>query len=885
MHHPIRTAIEGRFPSFDELARELIETYKGTGKPLNHRSLGAKIGRLNKGDTTWWLSRPKLLEALLGLVGLSEADVGIHANATDGLFTFEHFPALPPLDLRRERFCDIASPKLVPDGSADLDLWFDHGPRSLHRVPTSTVWLHVPPGTGRSALLATLASSGRYDVLVKNTLADARERLRGSQPVVIAISTDGGTQDLLTLALRPENAGTLIIAPFAASTNTNTDPLEAWSWEGMTAEGEQRQLLFLSNPISLHNGIQPVQWQLHTSWRKSLLAWVEDRLSRHGSDTLFSSTVLDDWLNTFDPLQEWIRTPADLMALCRVTHDSPKIKLPKRSAEDAGQKLLAVLTLAGPGEKALFSRLACARWEDFTQPWREALPYATWEQLAPATPSRADLLAIVEETNLQVRRSRVTRLTGQRDTAGLRLLTDAGLLSRDAKGCFDLEPRVLADLAVRDHLVATIKEGQTDGWGMACFDPGRRATIDAALDALEGDELLAAAGGVLAGQCQTAAVIAVAEALFCAVGRRLLQGGKLPDQIRALASVVVPRLPLAECSWRLPAPWTRPLSIPKERCEWLAVCWAWSVGPRPGIPDIAEQSSWLFPGCCDLLPEPPFWLYDLTAPSDSDTHLAAWTDVLKVGEALVRLLTVPVPEAPPLLHGGLLAASVFDKWDAQSCWWAAVHADHTMAEKVLTQLKHRGHPGAIKLWPSLIAHEATADSTDNIRARFSPIRKWILEQLDPKEVLAELNPGERSYMVANAFLMPPAVRRTLLDSLDPEELDVDIRSVICLFKACGAEGVSCLVRWLKTTHGYLAASWMWQHDPQFTLQWLEDSAASHVQLAELVLDTCPTTESAGAASLLLRYPTLLGPEARHGWVRERLPGSGTAATALVALLG
>lgn len=885
MHTPIRTALGNGLSSFDALAKAMTETPVTDGWP-HYRSLAAKIGQLDKGKTGWWLQRPEQLQVLLDLLGLSSADVGIHRDASDGVFVFSHFPELPPLDPRRERFCDIAGPgPLPPDRDrAELDLWLEHGPRSLHRMPTSTVWLHVPPGTGRSVLLATLTSTARYEVLVKNTLADVGERLAGAEPVVIAVSADGGMHDLLALARRPEDAGTLIIAPFPAPSRKDADPLEDWSWEGMAGEKLDRQILGMTNPGSRYSAIQPVQWQLQSGWRERLLNWVEARLSRHDSDTLFSSTGLAKWLDSFDPLQEWIRTPADLMALCRITHHGLEKKLPDRAIKNAGQQLLAAMPLSGPSEEALFARLACARWDDFTQPWRDAMPYAAWEVLAPAPPSHADLLAIAGESDMDARYRQVTRLAKQSDTAGLRLLSGAGLLARNSRGCFDLEPRVLADLAVRDHLLVTMTGGETERWGMACFDPERQATVDAALDALDDDGLLAAAEGVLHGRCQGPAGMAAAEALFCAVGRRKLRGRQVPDDMHALASVVVPHLPLGMDAWTLPGPCTRPLSMPAERCEWLAVCWAWSLSPKPEMPALASYAGWLFAGWCDALPETPFWLRSLTPPSEDSTYIDEWTSVLKAAQAVVRHRTALVNDPPPLWHGALLAASIYGAWPAQAVWWEAVHADEAMTEMMLTQLKHYGSAGAAKLWPSLVGHEAEAISTSQIRAVFSPVRIAILAQLDAAVAVGGLGLQERHYAVRNAQLMPPKVRRMLLDSLAPEDLEEDIRSADRLFKACGPDVVASLIRWLDTKVGYLAASHMWKHNPEFTTQWIEAHAATSARLAEVVLDACPQTESSRAAGVLLRDRTLLDFEARQAWVRNRLPGSGMAATALVALL-
>jgi len=887
MYQPIRTALEGRFRSVDALAKALVQDHPALDWP-GYRSLSAKIGQLDQGKTVWWQHRPEQLQALVDHLGLSSADVGIHASPADGLFHFTHFPELPPLDVRREHFCDIAGP--APDSDhrtdSDLDLWFDRGPRGIRRMPTSTIWLHVPPGTGRSVLLAGLAGAGRYDVLVSTTLASSPARITDPEPVVIAISEDGGVAVLAALARRPEDAGTLVVAPFPAPSRSEADPLEDYSWEWMSAEGLDRQLLSMTNPQGLRRAIHPGQWRLGKDWREKLLDWVDARLARYGCDTLFSSRGLSRWLADFDPLQEWIRTPADLMTLCRVSHRTPDTRLPGRGAPAAGQQLLTAILSARPDQEAVFTGLACARWASLGDPWRESLPYAVWQgwHVAPGAVGHADLLAIADAPDPQARRRQAALVAGQLGAADLRPLVTAGLLVRDAKGHFDLEPRVLADLVVRDHVLATMRNDGAGSWAMACFDTARRATIDAALDALDGSDLQAVVEGVLQLPDRTPAGLAASEALFCAVGRRLLHGRQVPDGVLVLSSVVVPRLPLADDPWSVPAPWTRTLATDAERYEWLAVCWAWSLTPIPSIPALGNYSGWLFAGWCAVLPDVPYWLQGLPAAIKEGTGPHAWKNLLKAGYAVVRQRSTPVPAAPALLHGALLAASIYGAWPAEAGWWEALFDDDCAAEMLFTQLKHHGHAGALRLWPSLITHEAAAGSLSNISVRFSRIRMWMLDQLDASEVLTALRPEQRSYVTANVFSLPPAVRQALLDSVPAEELERDIGSAYRMLRLCGPAAVGSLVRWLDTGIRHMAAERMWELDQRFTVQWAETNAAEQPELAGLVLEACPGSASLMGAELLLRDRSLLAQDARRAWVRARLPGSGTAAATLIAIL-
>lgn len=878
--------IKNRFGSIEGMARQLIAHAPGLAWP-QPRSLAAKLGQLRKGEGVWWKGRAEHARALAQLLGLAEAELGLRRRDDEQLFSFDDFPELPPLDPALERFCELARPVIAkPDRSDGLDLWFDARPRQLQRQPTSMVWLRVAPGMGGAVLLAELRAQGRFAVHEVDLLPDALEVMRRNAPLVVAPRASGGEDDLLALAQRPEDAGMLVIAPFAAPLPQRRDTLGLYSWDYVSSAPLQRRVLALGGEGGFFERLHAADWRLLPDWQARLLAWVEARLLRHGIDTLFSAEGVRRWLDAFDPAGEWIRTPADLMAVCRISHRLRETRLPKAGDALASRTLLKAMLAPRPGQDALFARMAVARWNALDQPWRRPLPHAAWMELsAPASEADAlpALLEIAEGANRAQRRALAQRFAEHLPGAALRALQADGLLAPDALGLLELRPRLLADLAVRDHLMLTIQDGALEQWAPACFDGERRPSVDAALDALGADGLasawlrldaLAAPDGAHA--------LAAAEALFCAAGRRLLRGGALPPALDALAARVLARLALEEQDHMLPLPWTRALDGEAERCDWIACCWAWSLAPRPALADLGARAGWLFPGWADDEREPPHWL-DLP---DADEALAApaWQRLLHAAERLVARRTQPFAHPPALLHHALLAGSASGRWPAQAHWWPVVITRRAIETRLLARLGEIDATMAARLWRAWLQHEARGE--EGIARSLAPVvqsRRQILAALAPDAFLGAILGAEWGYLADVVATLPPHLREALFERMPTQALGTGMERAERFFGQWDAGAARHLVRWLETWHVFDAGMRLWALDPDAAIGWIEANADRNPTGASQLMHMADAPALGRALGLLRQRPGLLDAEARLEWAKARLPNAGRDAGAVLAL--
>ena len=158
------------------------------------------------------------------------------------------------------------------------------------------------------------------------------------------MSHDGGDQDLLALASRPQDAGLLVIAPFMPTQRQETSSAEWDGWESRTTKGLQGRRFDLTAPKwSFGSGLKRWTLRKFPDWRERLLAWVEVRLNHAGGDTFFSAQAVGDWLKRFDPLAVWFCTTSDVMQLCRLAHLDSEKRLPNPSDSNAGSRLVQLL--------------------------------------------------------------------------------------------------------------------------------------------------------------------------------------------------------------------------------------------------------------------------------------------------------------------------------------------------------------------------------------------------------------------------------------------------------------------------------------------------------------------------------------------------------------
>jgi len=103
---PIRSAPKyAEFGSDDKLAKALRTKFPDIQWPSEQaRTLGTQIGKLDKGARVWWANHPDNAKCLAELLEVPLADLGLHGPANHShVFSFDDFPELPPLDLKREK--------------------------------------------------------------------------------------------------------------------------------------------------------------------------------------------------------------------------------------------------------------------------------------------------------------------------------------------------------------------------------------------------------------------------------------------------------------------------------------------------------------------------------------------------------------------------------------------------------------------------------------------------------------------------------------------------------------------------------------------------------------------------------------------------------------
>ncbi|TCJ14894.1 hypothetical protein EZJ19_08375 [Parasulfuritortus cantonensis] len=223
MPGPIRDAKKfSEYESFNELGKALLDHYPSSKWGMKNRSLGNKLGELDRGTTTWWRNNPDKAKCLAELLEITLEDLGLHEKAGNSDFHFLEFPELPPLDLKRDDGWKIGVEELDPlqDVGSEgfrketLDDWLGPYPAWIRHPPIGFNWLKVSDDLSRQLLVQKLRASGRYEVVVAETLAAVAIRLKNSKPIIVALEKDEGGDDLAALVERPEDAGILIIASF-----------------------------------------------------------------------------------------------------------------------------------------------------------------------------------------------------------------------------------------------------------------------------------------------------------------------------------------------------------------------------------------------------------------------------------------------------------------------------------------------------------------------------------------------------------------------------------------------------------------------------------------------------------------------------------------------
>ncbi|MEI7612183.1 MAG: hypothetical protein WCK63_04695 [Betaproteobacteria bacterium] len=883
------------FGSNDGLAKALIDSFPGKTWGLKPRSLGTKIGQLDKGNVTWWAKNLDKAECLAQLLEVPLEDFGVHGKVGKGLFHFVEFPEFPPLDLKRDEPWQFADEQLDPKqilpnsfGRETLSHWLDNAVIGSWRPPHNMDWLCITDDLHRRFLSHWLSISSRHEVLFVETVADAAIRLRNPKPLIISVSSNGGDEDLTALACRPESAGILVIAPFSVAVREETSSGEWMGWEHVTTKGLEGRKFNLTSPSPLNSTLK--RWVLNKlpDWRERLLIWIEKRLNGVNSDTIFSAQGMADWLHRFDPLEEWFNTTSDVMLLGRLGHLSSEKKLPAPHDLFAGDRLLQLLFAREPSSRIFQTkRLADARWHHSEVSWQGGLPLETWcslSSIGTETMSRTELDAIVSGKTAKERAVEADRIANLIAAGNPDSLLSSGLLKEVQGRCYDFQYRTMARLLVRDGLMRQINQDSLESWAINCYDPQRRPLVDAALDAVS-MECLTIAANRLAQEQQhgSAEVIGASESLFLAIGRRISKGEVVPASLFSVARSVVSRLDLTDDT-NLAGPWSRTIESQDEQLDWVGACWAWSLIPN-AIQDI--PNNWLFPGSADTLPEVPNWLNAIWPDEECEQLSLNWTLFLKIVDQWIKDLEAPIVNAPYVALLGLLRKAGRGFWTAEASWWEQISGKVWAENALVERIKEDGPVVATRLWPSYLEFERSR--TDPWRAQLSRIRYELLKQMKPAEMLGGLSEDDLRYLASIPEKLPPEARSPLLQLLGPN-IPVWPQTGVFpddFFDRFGRQIVAVLPDYLahdNTMIARTAAMRLWAWDNQCAKRLLLEDENIGLMAKKHLFAACAKGDLVIALEALQKIPSLLDQSERGNWVHDHLPTAGVEAVKLLSLL-
>jgi hypothetical protein len=905
MPNPVKTAQSAKgLPSFGATAQALLKAHPANDWGMKPRSLETQIGKLDRGEITWWINHAEVAKALGALLDLSLPDLGLHGNADAKFqFSFAEFPGLEPLDLRREKPWKLGEaiadekPKENGFGKPTLDEWLNPEPNQWH-PPNKHHWLYVPDGLEKRLFTQHLAITSAYRVVFTRTLEAASAELEKVKPLILVVDGDVSEEDFRTLGLRHESAGLLVVAsvPIPGETRDPWFSMESMSWERRSMSDEQRRLFVRTTPVSL----ECWTWTLRHDWRTALLQWVEKRLTRQKADTLFDAQSLCQWLERFDPLGQWFDTPSNVLQLCASAHSHPHTKLPKPNDAEAGRKLTQLLfSDKFSKRKDQLQQWAVARWNRLEFAWHGFLPKEDWLSLLPINqllPSAEAVHAIASAKTAPERKKAADRVVDQLQAGNPDVLEASELLKDGSTGQLDFAHPTLVRLIVRDKLMRQIAEEQAFSWGWACFDPDRSMLVDAALDVISMDTLMQAVQRLLredAGMVNatSAAGLAASEALFVAIGRRIANPEGIEDKyiplLGQLAEAVIGRLDIEMSAFTLPVPWSRPTDAPEQQLVWIGVCWACSLQIK--APDkLADGCSpnWLFPGWSESRPPPPDWLNSLWPEKDTKQISSAWKYFLKVADEWVKDWNQPMDNAPRILRLALLGRAAHGTWAADPTWWEDLIAVETpwAEEALLVSLESAGKSAAARLWPSYLAFEMDEKERLFPTRQLSSVRRWLLGQLSPADALTGLSPAALKHLVAYPRTLPPAFRAPLLlarcQSISFESF-ADTAPFIARFGPSALPALPELLKhyWL----GKAAAEYLWVWGATTAEQLLLDETVDSLARYYL-LHTCPASKIAVAAAALTEKPALFRWSEYSSWARSHLPTAGKNAQVLIDII-
>lgn len=869
-------------PSNDALATMLLDRFPtlawGT---TNHRSIGAKLGQIDRGNTSWWQKRPELVNALAELLDVSPEDLGIHPHSSETLHRFPEFPELPPLDLTRERPCSLGRP-ISLRGNDNLDSWLSDKMLGLHLNPVGVDWLHFPTGRGVDLFWENLIRTSRYECRRSNTIGDSAGLLTSPRHLVLRIESDGGDKDIGALAsMHPESA-LLVIAPHSFSYLNDSDNIGSlYSWERNTASIEARhEIDFLMDPFSK---LTKFEWVLHDDWIYRLLNWIEKRINSPESDTMFTAKRVLRAVHESPYLQSQLQGPGDVFHLSSLFHKIPQSKLSGFDERSVGVRLLKQLT--SPVIQESYRELAIATWENDSHNWGSAQTINEWIALGttPTVESLKGIEEIAEEEDLLKRRKLAKRFRNPKSITDISGLLQKELLVHNSGEGLTLRPRFLPGLLARDHVIDCITKKNSQSWALHCYDAKRRQVIDAALDTLSDDQLLAIATKIPASIVGNAEAIATAEAIFYSIGRRITTSKDLPAGLQRISSAVLNNL-IFYHEYGIPGPWSRPITDRSSLMNWLATCWAWSLTPQPEGISSDIQDSWLLPGWASDLDNAAFKeAVDKVLPDEKYASASNSQPLLQRAQDLVDSLKEPIVNSPVMLKPFLIAAAAKNRWSFFQEWWdqtrSAKWAEDILV-KSIDELSPILLPNLLISFSRTFIENKKNDKYSISYLLISKIRISILKRL-PAESIESLPDDIYQIFLSFPESLPLPLRRKLLKDLCLYPIDIQFYSKKLIHLGT-ADDLSILVDLLETKHWRTAGLQIWKLTPHQAESIINGQSMGSDNVLRGLLMTCPDPKI--SAPLISKFRSVFEKSELENWVREHLPNAGLKSQEILNVL-
>lgn len=868
--------------SNDALAHEVIQAHPEL-PPMKSRSLSAKIGLLDKGDTGWWRTRPQWAEALASILMIDVTDLGLHAATSTHSFEVQEFPELPPIDFLTEELPNLGQARSSDEieirkyvGSDVIENWVPYQLRpSSGRVipPSGVTWLEISDQFCTKLLTNFLQIRFKREVLCTADLSSIVARLRRPTPVVINLSRRLNAEDLRPLMALHEQGAVLIISPFPP-------PLRADSrygddvacWEARQASEDERALRCLTSKLGFHDYIKPLVWQFNTGWRTDLLAWIEKRVSHFGLDSLINVSQIMDWLNRFDNDGNLFCQSLDIFSLARLCHHSGERALPNFIELGAGNKLLDKFRHdLNSRDLGILRRLVASRWLNLETAWNGALSWDEWRSLI--------------DQNLNVLSDQLTEIDLQRSL-------DAGIINEEANGLFEFATPLHASLLARDLVRSAIADGNIEMWGAAVFDEPRRKIIDTVINSLQTTDLESAVDRLTTSDPWSPASIGVEETFFQALSRHAWKSELKQSIVDRILKAIWARETTFE-QFDAPRLWSRPYSDKLGEWRWMQTCWRWSLGAqRPASLRIEGLTADYFPGWSDsaiwpaVLPSIP----SIESDKENTSLALEWKEFMRLAIDLSDKFD-PIwihcskESSDPLFA---LTLAWEGQWTPRTEWWEHL-IYHRWAEELLVHTVTSGDKKAAGwLWPSFISALTRREKLFN-RPCLSEVWQWIMSTLSPEEILEGRSDQEIAHLCAWAPDLPPSIRIHLLNTL-PIEWNKHVKPLI---EWCPEQRCDVLLRWMEACISFYdidnginidIEKKIWSANPNYALRILEDVDALSIDAAKKMIHCAPSEFAYEISSILCKRHELLDQEERIRWVKRHLCTSGRRARHILSVI-